>query len=292
MAGWHEFCHYLTELGFEVALITNGTLLDEDALSRLDGAGVGHIGISVDGCKSTHDATRRFIDGSASPFDRTMFAIRTATRRLSVTAITQVNRTNLHELQALGQILSELGVLRWQLQLAVPTPRVLGRSEPYVLAPSELRALTDFIVNAAQDRTLPFIHTSDNIGYATKAEVILRRKTSGPGLWLGCIAGIRSVAIKYDGTVRGCSLLPREFEAGDLHTESLAEIWNDPRRFAVAEKLSRANLSGECQRCTHGGLCRAGCTTMAYFSTGTTGDNPYCLHRLEENEREPIAEAL
>ncbi|MGC4067042.1 MAG: SPASM domain-containing protein [Polyangiaceae bacterium] len=92
--------------------------------------------------------------------------------------------------------------------------------------------------------------------------------------------------------MRGCSLLPREFEAGDLHTESLTAIWTDPRRFAVAERLSSRNLSGKCQSCAYGSLCRAGCTTMAYFSTGTTGNNPYCLHRLEENERDSIAEAL
>ncbi|MGC4067043.1 MAG: radical SAM protein [Polyangiaceae bacterium] len=155
MPGWDEFCRHLTTLGFEVALITNGTLLEEDALERLVAAGVRHIGISVDGCQATHDATRRFVDDAASPFEKTMCAIRKATRRLSVTVITQVNRTNLDELTVLGRSLGQLGVDRWQLQLAVPTPRVLARTEPYVLAPSDLPELTNFILRAASDRIDP-----------------------------------------------------------------------------------------------------------------------------------------
>jgi hypothetical protein len=27
-------------------------------------------------------------------------------------------------------------------------------------------------------------------------------------------------------------------------------------------------------------LCRAGCTTMAYWTTGSIYTNPFCLHRV------------
>jgi radical SAM protein with 4Fe4S-binding SPASM domain len=99
---------------------------------------------------------------------------------------------------------------------------------------------------------------------------------------MGCVAGIRAVAIKYDGTVRGCSLMPRDFDAGDLHDEPLSTIWNDRRRFAYSACFDRSHLSGGCARCRFGALCRAGCTTLAYFASGTTGENPYCLRRVRE----------
>ncbi|HEY5955857.1 MAG TPA: SPASM domain-containing protein, partial [Polyangiaceae bacterium] len=76
--------------------------------------------------------------------------------------------------------------------------------------------------------------------------------------------------------------LPNDFSAGDLHDESLSTIWNDRARFAYSTEFDRCNLSGGCQSCRHGSICRAGCTTMAYFATGTTGDNPYCLRRVRE----------
>jgi radical SAM protein with 4Fe4S-binding SPASM domain len=267
----------------DVVLVSNGTLLDGEAIERALAAKVAAISVSIDGLKSTHDATRRFLHGMDSAFDAAVAGIKLARAHLPVSVITQVNTTNIGELSALGHLLGELGVSRWQLQLAIPTPKVAALREPYVIAPEAIEQVTEFIVAAARDPRIPRIHTSDTIGYATPAEAILRQKASGPGLWLGCAAGIRAVALKYDGTVRGCSLLPSDFTAGDLHEESLATIWNDRARFAYSTEFHRSNLSGGCKACRHGSICRAGCTTMAYFATGTTGDNPYCLRRVREH---------
>jgi len=79
--------------------------------------------------------------------------------------------------------------------------------------------------------------------------------------------------------VRGCSIMPPEFDAGDLHDESIATIWNDAERFAYSTRFDAAKLAGPCGRCRVGPLCRAGCTTMAYWTTGSIYTNPFCLHR-------------
>jgi radical SAM protein with 4Fe4S-binding SPASM domain len=89
------------------------------------------------------------------------------------------------------------------------------------------------------------------------------------------------VAITYDGRVRGCSALPPEFDAGDLHDESLEVIWADRQRFAYTTDFDATRLTGECGRCQFRELCRAGCTAMAFHTTGSIHSNPYCLHRLE-----------
>lgn len=277
---WDRLSQYLTSRSIQVALVTNGTLLSDEAVERAVGAGVSAISISIDGLRDTHDVTRRFAVGTGSAFDAALSGLKRARERLPVSVITQVNRTNLGELPAIGKLLGELGVARWQVQITIPTPRVMRHLIPYPIAPADLEALTSFIVAAARDPGIPRIHTSDTIGYATTAEAQLRQKASGPGMWLGCVAGIRAVAIKYDGTVRGCSLLPEEFNAGDLHTEALSAIWSDRERFAYTAAFEPSQLCGGCRRCDVGAICRAGCTTMAYFCTGTVGDNPYCLRRV------------
>jgi radical SAM protein with 4Fe4S-binding SPASM domain len=285
MPDWDRLSQHLTSRGIDVAIVTNGTLLDAEAIERAVAARVAAIAISLDGLRATHDATRRFARGTGSAFDAAVAGLELARAHFPVTVITQVNCTNLGELWELGNLLGELSVSRWQLQLAIPTPRVASLRIPYVIAPRDLEQLTEFIVAAARDPKIPMIHTSDTIGYATPAESILRRKATGPGLWLGCAAGIRAVAIKYDGTVRGCSLMPSDFSAGDLHDESLSAIWNDRTRFAYSTEFERTSLSGGCKSCRFGSICRAGCTTMAYFATGTIGDNPYCLRRVREQRQ-------
>lgn len=284
-ADWDQLCRAATDQGLDVALVTNGTLFDDQALERALAARVTVVSVSVDGLKPTHDATRRFAFASGSAFDAAVRAISRLRGHIPVSVITQVNRTNLNELAPLGRFLGELGVVRWQLQLAIPIPKLTTRTTPYCISPDQIAAVTQFIVDSAKRPDIPLIHTSDNIGYGTPAEIVLRRKASGPGLWLGCVAGIRSLAIKYDGTVRGCSLLPSDFNVGNLHDESITEIWSDPNRFAFSAGFEPNQLCGGCKQCEHGTLCRAGCTTMAYFSTGTTGDNPYCLRRVQKERK-------
>ncbi len=284
---WDELCAVITGLGMKAALITNGTMLDDDALDCAQKAGVGVIGVSIDGLREVHDATRlrpKPCPGP-SPWDEAVAGLKRALERapdIDTVVITQVNCHNLPQLAALRAYLGKLGVRRWQLQLCVPTGRVLEYDGPYVIRPEDIEELTAFIVDAAADGKEPFIDTSDTIGYYTDREPILRKRTTGQGLWIGCQAGIRSVAITYEGTVRGCSAMPAEFDAGDLHEENIEDIWKDGERFAYSTRFNPLELTGACGQCKFGALCRAGCTSMAYWVTGTIYENPYCLHRLRE----------
>jgi radical SAM protein with 4Fe4S-binding SPASM domain len=280
---WDAITRRVTDLGMEVALITNGTLLDDRALERAVRAGVGRIAVSIDGLSAVHDRIRRSLPGAiaggASPWSLSMAGLERALKLLPVVVITQTNRLNLGELPALGRLLAERGVRQWQLQLVIPSLRLQELDPPFGLAPDDLEALTEFILHSRTDPAFPHIDASDTIGYYTEREVAIRWRSQGPGIWLGCVAGTRVVAIKYDGKVRGCSLLPPEFDAGDLHSESLEAIWADEERFAYSTRFDPNDLTGCCGGCEFGPVCRAGCRTMAYALTGTIYDNPCCLLR-------------
>jgi radical SAM protein with 4Fe4S-binding SPASM domain len=277
---WSGLCHDLARLGLRTSLITNGTLLDHDRLDQAIGAGVGAIGISLDGLQSTHDSIRVRPGPGPSPWHETVAAIERSIPHIETIVITVVNRRNLAELPALHDFLAGLGVRRWQIQLAIPVGRVLDLTEPFVIAPSDLEVLTAFLVEARAGGKPPYIDTSDTIGYFTERELGLRGSPEAPALWTGCQAGISGVAITYDGRVRGCSIMPPEFDAGDLHDESIITIWNDAERFAYSTRFDAGKLAGPCGRCRVGPLCRAGCTSMAYWTTGSIYSNPFCLHRV------------
>jgi radical SAM protein with 4Fe4S-binding SPASM domain len=277
---WQELCRDFVRLGLRTSLITNGTLLDDDHLDRAIEAGVSAVGISVDGLQATHDSIRLRPGAGESPWRLAVDAVERAQARLETVVITAVNRRNLDELPRLRRTLAEIGVKRWQIQLVIPVGRALEIAEPFVLAPASLEQLMAFIADARRDGKPPHIDTSDTIGYFTEHELGVRGAPNTPALWTGCQAGIRAVAITYDGRVRGCSIMPPEFDAGDLHDESIATIWNDAERFAYSTRFDASKLTGACGRCKVGPLCRAGCTTMAYWTTGSIYSNPFCLHRV------------
>jgi radical SAM protein with 4Fe4S-binding SPASM domain len=279
---WADLCRMLVTSGVKVALITNGLLLDQDTIARALDVGVGALGISIDGLQATHDGMRLRPSPGPSPWRQTVLALERALPSFETVVITQVNQRSLPELPELHGLLSSLGVRRWQLQLTVPVGRVRDLQEPFVIAPSDLEELVGFIARTHHSGRLPRIDVSDSIGYYTEHELGLR----GSGLqalpWLGCQAGIRLIAITYDGRVRGCSALPPEFDAGDVHDESIEEIWRDVDRFAYATRFDANKVCGGCASCRVAPLCRAGCTTMAYWSSGTIYDNPYCLLKVRQ----------
>lgn len=275
---WDNLGRDFVEAGLHTAVITNGTLLDREYLERALDAGVGVFGISLDGLEVTHDSIRLRPGAGPSPWRQAVAAIERCLPRLETIVITAVSRRNLGELPALGDFLATLGVKRWQVQLVIPMGRALQGAE--VILPADLETLTAFLVEARADGKVPRIDASDTIGYFTEREPGLRGPAGAPSLWTGCQAGIRAVAITSGGRVRGCSFMPPEFDAGDLHDESLTAIWNDPERFAHSTRFDANKLAGPCGRCRVGPLCRAGCTTMAYATTGSIYTNPFCLHRV------------
>jgi radical SAM protein with 4Fe4S-binding SPASM domain len=279
--GWEQVCRRLAGGGIKTDLVTNGTLIDDKMVDRAVSAGVGLVVVSIDGTQAIHDRTRLRVGPGPSPWRLAIDGLTAAMKRLPVVVLTQVNRQNLEDLPALRDALRALGVTRWQIQLAVPSGRLLDMKDPYVLAPRDLFPLAAFIEAAKRESGPPEIDVSDTIGYYTQREMLLRRRRGISGLFLGCVAGLRIAAIMYDGKVRGCSMMPAEFDAGDLHDETLEQIWNDTSRFGYTLDYDTSLLSGDCARCQFGPLCRAGCTTMAYHATGSIYENPYCLHRME-----------
>jgi len=279
---WWEIAEMLGQSGIKVALISNGLLLDSHAVARARAAGVAVIAVSVDGLQATHDGMRLRPGPGPSPWSQAMGAIERVLPLFETVVITQVNRRNLAELPALREKLAALGVHRWQLQLTVPVGRVQEIAEPFILAPSDLEELLGFITRARREGGLPKIDVSDSIGYYTEHELGLRGSGDKTLPWTGCQAGLRLVAITYDGRVRGCSALPPEFDAGDLHDESIERIWGDTDRFAYSTRFDAGNLCGGCAGCRMGPLCRAGCTTMAFWTSGTIYNNPYCLLRVRQ----------
>lgn len=287
---WQPLARQLTNAGLKVSLITNGLLLDRAMLKRCLEARIGALGISIDGLQATHDSIRLWPnDAVPSRFDRALDALRLSAESLPTIAITQINQRNLDELPALGRLLRASGITRWQVQLAIPLGRLLDLREPFVLLPKQLPALAAFLESAITAPDMPMIDVSDTIGYCTGEDALFRGKrlpdgSFTRGIWLGCSAGLRSVAITFEGKVRGCSALPPEFDAGDLRLQSLTEIWRDRSRFDFALDFSPERLTGPCEACDLGALCRGGCPTMSYYTSGTLGSNAYCLRAL----RRPI----
>jgi radical SAM protein with 4Fe4S-binding SPASM domain len=286
---WPIIARALADRGVEVTIISNGLLVDERRVGRMVDAGVTSAAVSLDGLREAHDtirvpAARR----AGSSYDAALRAIeRLVASPLRTAVITQIHRRNIDDLERLYELLAGIGVDAWQVQLAMPLGRLWRIRFEYLVEPRELPGLTARLADLVKDGRMR-LAVADNIGYYSREEPILRGSLRGTkSFWVGCLAGCRVVAICSNGDVKGCPSHPRSFVVGNVRERPFAEIWADPEgRFGYNTAWDESLLEGGCRRCAYRGICRAGCTTMAFGATGTIYDNPFCVQRAHEGTEE------
>jgi radical SAM protein with 4Fe4S-binding SPASM domain len=271
---WPRLARTASGCGMAVDLITSGAGVDAAAVRAMRRVRLDAVTVSVDGTREAHDQLR-----GAGSWDRALGAIRRLDGAgLRVGVSTQVNRLSLPTLAELAGELERAGALGWRLQLTMPSGRGADCGE-VVLDRDGLVRLHGLLARLRRRRGLrPTV--ADNIGYGTRDDALMRTAARlAPRCWMGCFAGLRAVAITSDGGVKGCLSLPDSWREGNVRTEPLARIWNDPGRFAWNRAFDVASLSGACAGCPLGPLCRGGCTATALALHGVPGRFDLCLRR-------------
>jgi len=280
---WPTLVDRIRLAGMRAELISNGLSLESQA-DRVARAGFFAVTLSVDGTPEVHDALR----GVPGAFARLRAgALALLDSGVLLGAATQVNRLNLPVLGRIHDLLVEIGFSGWQVQLTMPHGRAAAHDGGMCLAPGDLPTLARVLLEVKAHTGL-FVQAADNIGYMSRSEPLLRAGSPDrAGCFGGCQAGLNAIGITSDGTVRGCLSMPDAFDEGNIRERSLADIWRDPDAFAYNRRFDASSLVGGCLGCAFARICRGGCRSLAFASTGGVGSNPYCLHLLERAGEAP-----
>lgn len=267
---WAQIAGALTSRGIRVCIITNGfhlTIQHVDALKRI---GIESVAVSVDGPADVHDAFRQ--NGS---YDRAFQTIRTLTAAgIPVSVISALRADNAPRLPEFYETLCSYPIFAWQIQACSPMGSA-GRNT--VDVDFDAGSVLRFVQKTAQ--TAPFlVGVADNIGYFTPEEGTVRGR---PGaVFRGCSAGLETLGIDSVGNVRGCeSMYDPRFNEGNLRTQSLREIWENPDGFAYNRRFDASMLAGKCAGCTYADVCAGGCRSYNWFRGGRLYENPLCARK-------------
>jgi len=266
---WKQIVKRLTDNGIRVNIITNGFLFREEQIKDLKDVRIESISISIDGPKAVHDKYRQ--EGS---FGRAALAMETLlSSGIPVSVISTLNGENVKYLEEMFKFLRKYSIYAWQLQACSPMGNAATGGIDYRF---DMQEVINFVTSHMYEA--PFaMGVADNIGYFTEAEGSIRGNLSGSAFFRGCSAGITSIGIDSVGNVRGCeSMYDPAFTEGNLRTESLKEIWEDPDRFAYNRKFSPEMLTGKCAECELGQFCGGGCRSYNYFVHGKLHESPFC----------------
>jgi len=230
-----------------ILAMSAGPQFTRGAIARLKNAGLSRLGLSLDGWEpEVHDA----IHGEGS-FSRTIDAVGWANEfRLPLQIHTTICRRNLEDLEKIAALLSSHRVLVWSVSFPVHPHQEPLTAEETEHTFARLYKLSRLVTFKIKSPEAPHYrrYVLQQRGYV---------KTSRAALEDG-IPGVMPVAesrgslfITNTGEVYPSACLP--VSAGNVRTQSLAEMYRDSELFQSLRDVSR--LHGKCGRCNFKEIC-------------------------------------
>ncbi len=284
-----ELAGHAHELGIKTALSTNGTLITHDIIEKIRAAGIGYVGISLDGATAaTHDRFRNF----PGAFDRAVRAFshcRNAGVRCGVRVT--LTRENFQELGALIDLALDIGACRFCVYWLVPSGRGADSYHQLQLTGPQVFSALDLLQRYAKqtdpsvmefltvDGPQDAVHLLKWMEHEGETDLSEARSlvTSMKG---GCSAGIRVVNVTQTGAVYPCQFAQvPEFLIGSIRDRTFSDLWNDPENLVLARFRNKNQaLTGKCGECSYQDLCGGGCRVRAFWESGDfAASDPFCF---------------
>lgn len=261
-----------TRLGMAMVVGSNGTMLTARRVTSLKRAGLLGAGISVDSLDAEkHDRFR----GKEGSWSRTMAGIEECRHQgLSFQLHFSVSDMNVDEMPAIIDFAAESGARVLNVFFLVCT----GRGSRFTdLSARRYENVLAQLVDAQAAH--PGLIIRPRCAPQFK-RVALQRRPDAPINRIsgrdsdGCIAGTHYCRVTPAGAVTACPYL--DDEAGNIRSESFADIWKTSPLFA---RLRHDRLGGACGSCEFRKLC-GGCRARAVTAGADLMDeDPFCAYR-------------
>lgn len=277
---WELLAERISSYGVKLRMITNGTLITPDIVRRLSRLNINIIGVSIDGNCELHNRMR-----NQNCYGQCLNVLRLLKDAGISTAVnTTLVRDNLSSLPQLHQVLQEVGVSSWQLQLGVSCGRMV-KHRGWMLLPKEIEEIVDFSYQKNLNGGYPKVFLADTIGYYSKKEILSRRmayQSDAYPVWAGCMAGIHTMGIRHNGDVVGClSIRDVRFTEGNIRERSIIDMWNDGESFAWRRQFKPGEMTGYCKSCVYVERCLGGCSNLRLCTKGSIyQSNDYCMYKV------------
>jgi radical SAM protein with 4Fe4S-binding SPASM domain len=253
-----EIIDTIGNLGFDIYLLSNGTLITRERAMALAGLSVKGVQVSMEGTEEIHDSIR----GKGS-FASSVKGIRNLLDAgLNVTINATLSEINVGDFMRLVELSVFLGVQRLGFSRLVPSGRGLGLLDKMIDS-EKVRETYEKILSLRPEGLE--IVTGDPVASQMNC---LSADSSVPTA--GCAAGVSGLTFLPDGTIVPCRRL--FVPIGNIREERIREIWATS---PVLEALrDRGRYKGKCGQCKRWAGCR-GCRAIAYAYSVAHGEDDF-----------------
>lgn len=258
-----EFVKYARDLGIDVSVTTNGSLINKAIAQKLSAVGLRTITVSIDGAtKEINDLIR-----GEGTFDKATKGVRTLRKHYpgKIAIRATLMQINIHQILGLIKLAENLNcdVLKFHFV------RVKGRVEEQ----------KDFWLN--QRDYVRTVKRAARLSKKAKVRVVLPVNPFGKceyyfikELGFGCVGGRESLYIDPCGSISPCWYLGEDFIDGNIKTDRLQNIWIKGKHFQQLRNLKGNKI---CNNCKIFARCRGGCRQRALIAGDINGIDPWCF---------------
>jgi radical SAM protein with 4Fe4S-binding SPASM domain len=239
-------------------LLTNGTFLDDNALSFLSkSTKLRRVQLSLEGSDSIKNDEIR---GQGS-FEKIITGIRSLkAHQIPICIMVTLTRENVDEISEIVALAIDLGIDYLSFERFIPEGAGL-QLKGKILGQEELKLAYQMLARFAQEEK--------------RVKILTYRPLfalCGDDLGAMCSVGNNALTIMHDGIVYPCRRLP--IPLGNILKEGLYKIWYDSD--LLWEIRDCNNLKGKCNSCEMLTSCR-GCRAAAYYISGDyLAEDPQC----------------
>ena len=241
-----DILEYAVGLGFSWGMTSNGMLINETMLKKIEKAKMETVSISIDGLEKTHEEFRKV----PNSFQKILKGIdmMIASPVIKVVQVTTVaNKKNIHELEELYQILLDHGVKYWRVVNCDPIGRANDNKDLF-LDMEDYKYLFKFIEEKQKEGKMKEISYGCSHYLGLNAEKEVRKN------YFICMTGLYVGSILSNGDIFVCPNVPRREELiqGNIKKDSFVEVWETKYKCFRHEDRT-ANKT--CKKCKHWNYC-------------------------------------
>jgi radical SAM protein with 4Fe4S-binding SPASM domain len=274
-----ELTSFARAHGLEVALASNGTLIDRAMALKIKNSGIRRVAVSLDGPDSgVHDTFR----GEPGAFEGALRGCREIKKvGVSLQINTTLTKHNEDFLEQIYDLVLDLEADAFHLFMLVPVGCGLQIAQSHQVDAQKYEEILQWLYRKSLEKRIHVRATcAPHYFRIIRQEAIKEKRPfqhSREGfqaMTRGCLAGSAICFISHEGEVFPCGYLP--ISVGKVPETSLEEIW---KQSAVFQDLREPGLlKGKCGVCEFKRVCM-GCRARAFYQTGDYLDEePFCVY--------------
>lgn len=293
-----ELIEYAKGKQLQIALASNGTLIDGPKAEKINETGVQRVSISLDGATGDIHNKLRQLEGSFEDAIGGIGHLNAAGVPFQVNVT--ITRHNAHQLDDVFVLAKQLGAVAVHLFMLVPVGCGEEFAEEDMLSAEEYEKMMQRIAGLEVSQDLQIKVTCGPHYERVVRQAGLRKapqiadmpacphghtKGTHPGgkpmhSSKGCLAGLSVIFVGHQGDVFPCGYLP--VNCGNILQTPLEDIWNNNQD--LANMRDTAKLTGKCGICEYRKVC-GGCRARAFSVKGDyMGEEPFCNYKPEDKK--------